>query len=76
MTEAPEHPHMKARGAFVDVDGVIQPAPAPRFSRTAAEIKCPPPQSGADTSAALKDWGIPEKDVSELLAKGVVWQRE
>ena len=76
MAEAPEHPHMKARGAFVDVGGVIQPAPAPRFSRTAAEIKCPPPQSGADTAAALKDWGIPEKDVSELIAKGVAWQRE
>lgn len=76
MAEAPDHPHMKARGAFVEVEGVVQPAPAPRFSRTPAEIKCPPPQPGADTAAALEDWGIPEKELSALLAEGVAWQRE
>jgi alpha-methylacyl-CoA racemase len=76
MAEAPDHPHMKARGAFVDVGGVVQPAPAPRFSRTPAEVKCPPPQPGADTAAALKDWGISETELSELLANGVAWQRE
>jgi len=76
MAEAPEHPHMKARGAFVDVGGVVQPAPAPRFSRTPAEVRCPPPESGQDTAAALKDWGVPEAEVSKLLADGVAWQRE
>ena len=76
MAEAPEHAHMKARDAFVEVEGVVQPAPAPRFSRTPAEIKCPPPQPGADTAAALKDWGIPENELSALLANGVAWQRD
>jgi len=76
MAEAPDHPHMKARGAFVDVGGVVQPAPAPRFSRTPAQVKCPPPQPGADTAVALKDWGVSEKKVSDLLAKGVAWQRD
>lgn len=76
MAEAPEHAHMKARDAFVEVEGVVQPAPAPRFSRTPAEIKCPPPEPGADTAAALKDWGIPENELSALLANGVAWQRD
>jgi alpha-methylacyl-CoA racemase len=76
MAEAPDHPHMKARGAFVEVGGVVQPAPAPRFSRTPAEVSAPPPSPGQDTAAALKDWGIPEEAVSKLLADGVAWQRE
>ena len=76
MAEAPDHPHMKTRGAFVEVGGVVQPAPAPRFSRTPAQIKCPPPQPGADTAAALRDWGVADKEVSELLAKGAAWQRD
>lgn len=76
MAEAPEHPHMKARGAFVEVGGVVQPAPAPRFSRTPAGVSAPPPSPGQDTVAALKDWGIPEEAVSKLLANGVAWQRE
>ena len=75
MAEAPEHPHMKARGAFVEVGGTIQPAPAPRFSRTPAKVSCPPPQPGQDTVAALKSWGIPDEKVSRLLADGVIWQR-
>ncbi len=58
MGEAPEHPHNKARGTFVERDGIVQPAPAPRFSRTRAEIQGPPPQPGQHTEEVLEDWGI------------------
>ncbi len=58
MGEAPEHPHNKARGTFFERDGVVQPAPAPRFSRTRAEIQGPPPRPGQHTDEVLADWGI------------------
>jgi len=58
MTEARSHPHMAARGVFVEVDGVVQPAPAPRFSRTQPSIQMPPAEPGAHTEEVLKDWGI------------------
>jgi alpha-methylacyl-CoA racemase len=58
LTEAPEHPHNKARNTFVERDGVVQPGPAPRFSRTQPELDLPPPQPGEHTSEILSDWGI------------------
>jgi alpha-methylacyl-CoA racemase len=58
LSEAPNHPHNKARSTFVERDGVMQPAPAPRFSRTKPEIQGPPPLPGQHTEAVLKDWGI------------------
>ena len=51
MSEAFEHPHLVARGTFVERDGMIQPAPAPRFSRTAATLTTPPPAAPARTPA-------------------------
>ncbi len=51
FAEAPQHPHMQARGTFVTVDGIVQPAPAPRFSRTVPDLPSPPDQS-ADTDVA------------------------
>lgn len=69
MTEAPHHPHMSARGTFVDVGGVTQPAPAPRFSRTPAAAPTPVTPSDAE---ALRDWGIDEARVRALVADGVV----
>ena len=63
MSEAPEHPHNKHRGTFVERDGTLQPAPAPRFSRTEAEISRSPAHSGQHTDEALADWGF---DASEL----------
>ncbi len=55
--EAPRHPHMKARGSFVEVDGVVQPAPAPRFSRTVPPAPRPPQEAPAtDVAAALAAW--------------------
>jgi alpha-methylacyl-CoA racemase len=56
--EAPAHPHLAARAAHVILDGVPQPAPAPRFSRTPAGVPAPPPQPGADTAQVLLDWGV------------------
>jgi alpha-methylacyl-CoA racemase len=54
--EAGSHPHLAARGTLVTVDGVEQPGPAPRFSRTAPGVPTPPRPKGADTAAVLADW--------------------
>jgi alpha-methylacyl-CoA racemase len=58
LDEAPSHPHMAARGVFVDRDGLAQPAPAPRFSRTPGAIQGPPPKAGEGGEAILKAWGV------------------
>jgi len=58
MGEAPAHPHNAARATFVEIEGVTQPAPAPRFSRTPAAIQGPAPQPGADAEAVLEAWGV------------------
>lgn len=76
MAEAPEHPHAKARQAFVNVDGITQPAPAPRFSRTPGGIKNPPPLPGEHTRARLKDWGFDAERIEQLLADGTIKQRD
>jgi alpha-methylacyl-CoA racemase len=60
IEEAPDHPHNAARKTFVDVDGVPQPAPAPRFSATPGAIQGPPPGIGAHTADVLVDWDVPE----------------
>jgi len=70
LTEAAEHPHNVARGVFTRVDGKVQPAPAPRFSRTPAAISGPASDPGADTDAVLADWGI--DDVAVLRDRGAV----
>ncbi|MEV5551891.1 CaiB/BaiF CoA-transferase family protein [Streptomyces sp. NPDC052309] len=54
--EVPLHPHLATRDTLVEIDGVRQAAPAPRFSRTAPGMPTPPPRSGADTQAVLADW--------------------
>lgn len=56
MNEAPEHAHNIARTTFVRHDGVVQPAPAPRFSRTKPEIQRGPPQPGEHLDEVLKEW--------------------
>lgn len=69
MTEAQEHPHVRERGTFVTQDGVLQPAPAPRFSGTPN----PPPasvRSGHDGEAVLRDWRV--TDIEKVLASGAV----
>jgi alpha-methylacyl-CoA racemase len=70
--EAPDHPHNRARGTYVTVDGKVQPGPAPRFSRTPGEVSCPPPQPGADADEALAAWGIGAERVASLRQAGAV----
>ncbi|MCW3039533.1 MAG: fldA 1, partial [Solirubrobacterales bacterium] len=72
ISEAVRHPHLVARGTFVERDGLTQPVPAPRFSRTEATLTTPPPGSGEHTRAALTAWGI--ADVEGLLERGVAVQ--
>ena len=72
MTEAPSHPHNKARGVFVDVDGFPQPAPAPRFSRTPAGDCTPPSVPGVHTDDVLLGYGFSTEDVQRLHAAGVI----
>lgn len=70
--EAPEHPHTRARGMFIDIAGVTQPAPAPRFSRTPPTLPTAPSASGADTEAVLRDWGFSAERVRDLQAAGAI----
>ncbi len=72
MEEAPHHPHNVARGSFIDIDGVVQPAPAPRFSRTPAGGPTRPQACGAGTRSALAGWGITDARIEALLATGVL----
>ncbi|ADB32744.1 L-carnitine dehydratase/bile acid-inducible protein F [Kribbella flavida DSM 17836] len=71
---AGEHPHLAARGTFVDKDGVRQAAPAPRFSRTPTELGEPPARPGQHTREALTEWGL--ANVDELLRSGAAVQAE
>jgi alpha-methylacyl-CoA racemase len=70
--EAPSYPHNEQRGTFVDVAGVLQPAPAPRFSRTIAEIAGPPTAAGTETDRVLADWGFEDSKISELREAGAI----
>ena len=72
MAEAPRHPHNVARQSFVEIEGVMQPAPTPRFSRTPAERPTPPRELGQDTRGTLADWGIAGERIAALCANGVV----
>jgi alpha-methylacyl-CoA racemase len=72
LAEAPSHPHNVERNVFVEVDGVTQPAPAPRFSRTAPELQLPPRDPGADTDQALATWGIGADRIASLRASGAI----
>lgn len=74
LREAATHPHIAAREVFVERDGMIQPAPAPRFSRTRPSLTSGPAVAGQDTRAALSAWGI--DDVEGLLASGAAVQAD
>ena len=64
--EAPSHPHLRARGTFSEVAGVVQPSPAPRFGGTPGAIRRPPPNPGQHADEALADWGLDPDEVAEL----------
>jgi alpha-methylacyl-CoA racemase len=58
LAEAPQHPHNVARGSFVEVDGVTQPAPAPRFSKTPGAVQRSPAEAASLGEQALRDWAV------------------
>jgi alpha-methylacyl-CoA racemase len=73
LGEAPSHPHNVARSTFVEQDGLVQPAPAPRFSRTAGGIQRPPAHAGQHTDEVLDEWGVADADrVAVLRAGGAI----
>jgi alpha-methylacyl-CoA racemase len=76
MAEAPYHPHNVARGTFVEIDGVVQPGPAPRFSRTPSPRPTPPQRLGKDSRATLAAWGIPDDRIETLFERGILGESE
>lgn len=70
LEEAPQHPHNQARKTFIEHDSVMQPAPAPRFSRTQSAIRSQPPANGEHNASALQEWGFSDDDVAELRKRG------
>lgn len=72
IVEATQHPHNIHRKTFVEYDGIVQPAPAPRFSRTEPAIQSPPCLPGEHTTEALRDWGITDDTIEELQRAGVI----
>jgi alpha-methylacyl-CoA racemase len=66
LSEAVEHPHIRARETIVEANGIVQPAPAPRFSRTPAAIQRPGPKPGQHTDEALSEWGFSAEDIAKL----------
>jgi alpha-methylacyl-CoA racemase len=75
MSEAKDHPHVAARRTIVEHDGMDQPAPTPRFSRTAPEIQGPARLPGQDSVAVLADWGFTPDEAAALFAAGAVTRR-
>jgi alpha-methylacyl-CoA racemase len=72
LDEAHHHPHNVARGTFTEANGVVQPSPAPRFSRTAPEIAGPPAHPGQHTDEVLASWGFGDDEVADLRRAGAV----
>lgn len=72
IKEAVEHPHNKARGTYVEVNGQMQPAPAPQFSRSHSDAPAAPPAEGADTKAVLNEWGFDSNAIEALDQAGVL----
>ncbi len=72
MREAHRHPHNRARDIFIDIDGVVQPAPAPRFSRTPPDTPSVGSVRGQDTLAVMRDWGVHEDTIAAGVAAGAL----
>jgi len=72
LSEAPQHPHNVHRGTFLDLEGVVQPAPAPRFSGTPASVQRPPAHAGQHTDEVLAEWGFDAARVAKLRDAGAV----
>jgi alpha-methylacyl-CoA racemase len=76
FAEASGHPHNIARETLVSFEGVTNPAPAPRFSRTPGTLRQPPTPPGADSEAILRDWGVSADDIAQLSDRGAILPRE
>lgn len=74
LEDAPRHPHNAARNGFLELDGIVQPAPAPRFSRSGSLAPTAPRIPGADTVEALAAWGIAPERIETLLGAGAIVQ--
>jgi alpha-methylacyl-CoA racemase len=72
LAEAPSHPHNLARQSFVEIDGIVQPAPSPRFSRTPAGRPTPPEIPGERGIASLAQWGLPSAEIAALKRSGAL----
>ena len=72
VAEAPSHPHNLARNTFVEIDGIVQPAPAPRFSRTPAGRPTAPEEPGERGNASLLQWGLSGDDIAALKRRGAL----
>lgn len=72
MTEAPDHPHNKARNSFLEIDGVVQPAPAPKFSRTEPAVRSSAGAAGSDTDEVLASIGYSAADIKRLREAGAL----
>jgi alpha-methylacyl-CoA racemase len=72
MDEAPQHAHHRARGMFIELDGVMQPGPAPRFSRTVAEVGSGPARPGEHSEEVLRDWNVASDTIEMLRRKNVI----
>jgi alpha-methylacyl-CoA racemase len=73
LAEAPQHPHNVHRQTFLELDGVVQPAPAPRFSRTPGAVARPPAHAGQHTDEVLGDWlGADTDRIAKLRETGAV----
>jgi alpha-methylacyl-CoA racemase len=70
--DAPAHPHNAARGTFIDVGGVVQPAPAPRFGRTPSGPPSPPARPGSNTREVLAGLGLTPAEITDLHDRGAV----
>jgi alpha-methylacyl-CoA racemase len=72
LAEAPSHPHNLARQSFVELDGIVQPSPAPRFSRTPAGRPTPPEVPGERGITSLAQWGLPPAEIASLKQSGAL----
>jgi alpha-methylacyl-CoA racemase len=72
LNEVVDHPHNAERQTFVEIDGVTQPSPSPRFSRTKQGIQGPPPAPGEHTEPVLEDWGFSSDEIENLKTSGAV----
>lgn len=72
LDDAPVHPHLRARETFIEIDGVTQPAPTPRFSRTPGAVQRPAAEPGEHTDDVLADWGWTPNEIAELRQAGTI----